>query len=458
MTKINKSDLLEYHSLTKNDVRTKETSVSKIEKQLPPKNFSIKSFIPNQKLNKKLGETNTQDLYLTTEMNKNFKTTKNSPLKINGIKSNLTVSNKKIDSSLQKSILIKEETKKENNIEAFISEIEKFNNIFNEQNNFYPNCNKIFHIFEMLNLDENRKINYTQTWKKFLFNLENYFNKNSIFENAKQDKFPKKIKDLSKPRQTIHSYNNISHLNNNNFNFQIVELSNLELEKLKKNIIEKDKEIKELKIMLDSKDQNTNELEKMIQAMREKESEVKNLKNNYISNNEENIEIDKDHEELLLYQNKQLMRDFKNLSSENKNLREFISQLEKEIKSSKDKEMKIMHILYTLKKKGVSIESLLSEEFPKELAEISLNFKANRKYLEIPETSRSLDNSMYTPICIDSPCNFKKPDKIPTLNLDNINNLYNKDYVSPSKIKEKKYFPIEKKEEKEIAREININK
>jgi hypothetical protein len=437
MTKINKSELLEYHSLTKNDVRTKENSVSKIEKVAPPKNFSIKSFVPNQKLTKKLSETNnTQDLYLTTDMNKNFKTTKNSPQKTNCFKSNIIISNKKNDNSLQKSILIKEETKQEITLEAFVSELDKFNNHYNNYNSYinYSNCNdfnsnfnKIFQIFESINLEENKKISYTQIWKKFLSNVEKFFYKNSNIETVKNEKFPKKIKEISKPKQTIHAYNNISHLNNNNFNFQIVEVSNLELEKLKKKLAEKEKEIKELKSMLETKDQKLIDLEKTTtQITKEKEGEIKNMKNNYMSNNEENSEIDKDHEELLLYQNKQLMRDYKNLSSENKNLRDFIAQLEKDMKTSKDKEVKIMHILYTLKKKGVAIENLLSEEFPKELAEISLNFKANRKYLEIPETSRSLDNSMYTPICIDSPCYFKKPDKIPSLNLDNINSLYNK--------------------------------
>lgn len=477
MTKINKSDVLEYHSLTKNnDTKAKENSVSKIEKQMAPKNLSNKSFIPNQKLTKKLNETgNKKELYLTTEIIKNNFTTKHSPLKTIAIRnqSNVLNTNKVNNTSLHKSVLVKEEIKKDN-LEYIIAEFEKFNNIVSKTQKFeFFEFDKLFQIFDQIganmSLDENKKIaGYSQIWKSFLQNLEKIFYFKSTSKEAVKH-IPKTNKELSnsKTKQTIHAYNNISHLNNNNFNFQIVDASNLEFEKLKKNLMDKEKEIKDLKSLLEKRDKKIKEIEKSKISIKEKP----NLKNNYMSHNigeNLNIEADKDQEELICYQNKQLLRDYKNLCSENKNFRDVISQLEKDIKACKEKEIKIMHILYSLNKKGVLAENLLSEEFPKELADLNLNFKASRKVSENIETSRSLDNSMYTPICIDSPpCFFKKPDKIPLLNLNNINNLYNKDFLSPSKMKEKKNMnkTVDKKEkilnkeiDKEYVKDITFNK
>ena len=463
MTRINKSDLVESHSLNKQEARSKENSVAKIEKQPIVKSIPNKSFVPNQKLTKKLNENN-QDLYLTTDIiGKTHYTAKNSPLRTNCFRNKSYVSNVKNNSSFNKTILVKEETKKEL-IEIIISELDQFNNnIAKFPNMQVVNLNQIFQIFEIQNsLDEIKKATYTNTWKKFITNIERVFKMNSNFSTLKQDRFLNRSKQPINAKQTINAYNNISHLNNNNFNFQIVEASNLECERLKKSLDEKDKAIREFKILLENKDKKMKEFENSLMQVNKQTSN----KNNYLTNNIElrNLEsIDLDQEELEMYQNKQLMRDFKNLSSENKNLREVISNLERDMKVSKEKEMKIMHILYSLKKKGVKVESLISEEFPKELTDISKNLVASRKTSENSETNRSLDNSMYTPICIDSPYNFKKPDKIPSLNLDNINSLYNKDYLSPNNLKDKKNFFPEKneecvKKEKEIVKEISYNK
>ena len=127
-----------------------------------------------------------------------------------------------------------------------------------------------------------------------------------------------------------------------------------------------------------------------------------------------------DTNELYLYTQKQLLRDNNLLTTENKFLRESVSKLEKEIESLKLKEVKIMKILFTLSRKGISINELVEKELSSEL-----KFKEETNSQETgknKDESISINDSMFSPLYIDN--NSKTPNKpeiVPSLNLIDIN-------------------------------------
>lgn len=80
------------------------------------------------------------------------------------------------------------------------------------------------------------------------------------------------------------------------------------------------------------------------------------------SNANMNIANSSNIDEVLIYSHKQLKRDYSLLETENSNLRQSISEKDKELKQSKNKEIMIMRLLYVLKSKGIPVEEILEKE------------------------------------------------------------------------------------------------
>lgn len=231
--------------------------------------------------------------------------------------------------------------------------------------------------------------------------------------------------------------NNYIYNINNNTNKKETEtlINNLhyEYENLKNKV---DLEIREIKMKLYEKEQEIQELNNLIQTrdiyIKDMEVLVNNMNAKFCKNYMESID-NNSADEVNFYTHKQLLRDFKNLSLENKGLRELNTRLEKENNIRKDKEMKIMQLLYTLNKKGIPIDDIVGEIKTEQSDNNNFNEASFLSSDPFGRENKSIDNSIYTPINIDPPKFQKKPDMIPTLNLNNINDQFNSEYISPMK-------------------------
>jgi hypothetical protein len=286
----------------------------------------------------------------------------------------------------------------------FGSDINIINNL-NSSNN--TNC--------IINTNNSSK--YNHIWNKFLSSILNITSAviSSVNKNANIN--------------YINNYN-IPKLNDN-FNDKLKSDFKIKLE-------EKDKEIEDINFQLINKDKYIKDLENILNDINFKVGGPKDIK-----------DVNESLEGVNFYSHKQLLRDYKELSLENKNLREVNNRLDKDLKLKKEKEVKIMRLLYYLNKNGIPIEDLMENEIKnfKTDSEGGYGESADNNYdnfsIEVDEdlnsvysdnkAMKSLDRTMYTPIYIDPPKQVTKNDKIPILNLHHINDNYNTEYLSPVK-------------------------
>jgi hypothetical protein len=161
-------------------------------------------------------------------------------------------------------------------------------------------------------------------------------------------------------------------------------------------------EILELNKVISGKDQALNKLEKVSKELKQKlDNKVKCESN-----------------EIYLYTQKQLLRDNALLTNDNKQFREHILQLEKEIDSLRAKDVKMMRLLFTLSRKGIAINDILENELKSNQNTIQDNMET---YKEEPS---SINDSIYGPIYVEPRKTAHKPEIVPALNLTNINNSY----------------------------------
>jgi len=111
------------------------------------------------------------------------------------------------------------------------------------------------------------------------------------------------------------------------------------------------------------------------------------------------------------------LRDNTLLTNDNKQLRDNVHQLEKEIDSLKAKDIKMMKLLFTLSRKGIAINEMLENEFKSNQNTIHDTINTEKE-----EEPSSTNDSMYGPIYVEPRIIMNKPQVVPPLNLTNINN------------------------------------
>lgn len=152
-----------------------------------------------------------------------------------------------------------------------------------------------------------------------------------------------------------------------------------------------------------------------------------NLENKTMENLSEQIELS-------LYDHKQFIRDKQLLISENKNLFNKLSETEKLLNLHKEKEIKLMKVLFYLNKQGIPIDEIIQNQLLSDKSQFDEFSQINAENNFTPlESSKSMDSLMYLPITLTQPNSYTKPDVIPVLNLRNINNNYNLEYGSAKK-------------------------
>lgn len=139
--------------------------------------------------------------------------------------------------------------------------------------------------------------------------------------------------------------------------------------------------------------------------------------------------------EILLYDQKQFIREKRLLVSENKSLFEKIGELEKLLNIHKEKEIKLMKVLFFLNKQGVPIDDIIKNQVipdktPRgEISQISIN-ETNQSQ---NESFKSVESLMFYPITLSKPALFEKPQIIPNLDLKDINKKFNLEYETARK-------------------------
>jgi len=214
-------------------------------------------------------------------------------------------------------------------MDNFFSDLENFN--IQKDNNL---CNLLKLLRRKYDAENNNyKISimtiiskYSKIWKTFCLSIEEKLK--SILE----EKLPNKNNEA------------------NNINLYIEKN-----EKLNKYLKEKQDEINLLKGTLEKEMKFNQELQINISDLNKK------ILNQKHSENQENQ----------LYNYKQSLRDYNLLLNENKGLREELNALNKDISAKKEKEVKIMKILFMLTKRGVPVEEMIGKEMlmKKDIAE-----------------------------------------------------------------------------------------
>ncbi len=268
------------------------------------------------------------------------------------------------------------------NLDNFIKNAKKLNN-FSE---LYSNLPGIFDKLRSkeckLGRASDRIDFFDKIWKQFITATIEHFVNLEKEEKSIRNKF----------NEQVEKYVNL-HSSLENERLKVSNLESFyksEIEAFKKILSEKDKKIKE----------SLSELNKVLA-----------IKDKCESN------------EIYLYSQKQLLRDNKVLTNENKQLRESVIKLEKDLENLKVKEVKMMKILFTLSRKGVAINDIVDNE-------LTTEYKKDKKSSDITsielERDRSenvsINDSMYTPIYTEPAKVVKKPEKVPFLDLYNINN------------------------------------
>lgn len=173
-----------------------------------------------------------------------------------------------------------------------------------------------------------------------------------------------------------------------------------------------------------------------------------NIQNNRSENNNNNKSNNKENDygetdEIMLYDQKQFIREKKLLLNENKSLFHKISEMERLLSIQKEKEIKLIKVLFFLNKQGIPIDEIIQNEIVNEKSILvddnnfnndAANANVNNNLVPI-ETSKSMDSLMFLPITLEKPKKvFTKPEVIPVLDLKNINRKFNLEYGSPQKV------------------------
>ncbi len=185
------------------------------------------------------------------------------------------------------------------------------------------------------------------------------------------------------------------------------------------------------------KSENKNENEKL-NMKKNKESKAFEAKNAFILEEAEEFSLKKkpidtfdDQTELLLYDQKQFIRERRLLVSENKSLFEKINEMEKLLNFQKEKEIKLMKLLFFLNKQGIPIDEIIQTHILPEKSGREENSQLMRESNQTPSGSyKSMESLMYMPITLDKPMPYVKPQIIPVLDFTDINNKFNMEYDS----------------------------
>ncbi len=251
----------------------------------------------------------------------------------------------------------------ENNSERNFKLIEKFNRVIDEKLKKFSSRNKdkehCGNLISYGDLKIIEKFSLNPQWTTFVSNINRVFNL-----------FIKNIKNVKNISSTIYTSANCGEFQNILTNHQ-------------------------------------NKIEELTQLLNEHEIASQLFK----SESEEEIEQ-------LKYQNKQLIRENKSLKSENIKLFHEKTEINKLVDELKNKEEKLMRILYSLNKKGKIIDQVFEQN-------TSIN---NNKSLDNISCSES---DIYLPITLEPPKDLHKLEQIPLLNLTDINENFNLDYLSP---------------------------
>jgi hypothetical protein len=138
--------------------------------------------------------------------------------------------------------------------------------------------------------------------------------------------------------------------------------------------------------------------------------------------------------ELLLYDRKQFIRERRLLIGENKSLFDKVNEMEKTINFQKEKEVKLMKLLFFLNKQGFPIDEIIQNHVLTEKSDRDGNRSLMRESAKTPISSyQSMDSLMYLPITLDKPMPYVKPQVIPILDFTDINNNFNLEYDSGQK-------------------------
>ena len=266
------------------------------------------------------------------------------------------------------------------------------------------NKSKNFHIQNLTNLFKS----YSKNKKRNLRNQD--LSINLTINNSLQQNF--KNKNLT----TVINKNNHSRINSNspNKNNKKNDLINKKISHIRTNINSPLNRSEILQSELEDKEKKMNNLKEILinkeKIINDLKNEIQILKNN---KNEE--------DEYEQYSKKIMIRNIKLLTVENNDLR-------KELEIYKNKEIKIMSILYNLNKNGIPIDDLVNFA-----QESNLNSQIN---LNNNEKSDNITSSnTFIPIYIKSNSNInnfydiKNDMNIPNLNFDNLNQKYNEEFI-----------------------------
>ena len=274
-----------------------------------------------------------------------------------------------------------------------LSTINHLNTINNSHNkNIISNNSKVINHKKYKSLPHNNNSkNYSLSKNKKTKNFS--FSKN---ENSRNIYLEKSYKNSISEKPKIHNYNIRTSINSplssTSKNEQII--------KLKKEIELKNNEINILKIEISEKN-------KIIKTLNDENINLKNDKS--------------EEEEYEQYSKKIMIRNVKLLTSENQQLRNEIEQYKRKI-------MTMMKILYNMKNKGIPIDEFVEN--------VENNISSNNSKLNSQKSD--ITNHSFIPLYIENNddlnenISVKNQMKIPSLNLEQLNNKYNFEYLSPN--------------------------
>ena len=381
-----------------------------------------------------------------------------------------------------------------NNISLLEILLHKINLAFTKDKYLDINLNSIFNIFDTKILDNTDLKSYSlksdiysnNTSSDYINNSNN--NNNNVLEHSKDkliksysNRYTKQYKSKSISHKTnltnINSIKTIKEYNNHwnnfinkiflyNFSNYVInqDLSNKELSKYanKENClsnINTNQLFKELKLNYNKQltllTKELNDLKasfKNIQTILNNEIIKNNDLKSKLINKEKDLEIAKQEKvrdniesnrtnkinksfDIHEYNYKQLRRDFNLLEEENCLIREELSKVNADLNQRKEKEIKLMKLLFILRNKGIDVENIMEKEvLNKEINNLDnkvnneLNKSINQALQDsfISNTSiQSIASISYYPIYIPDNHKQVKPLYVPNLNLNMVNEDYN---------------------------------
>ena len=281
-------------------------------------------------------------------------------------------------------------------VESFANSNSKFIN-----KNIHQHKPKNFHIQNLTNLFKS----YSKNKKRNLRNKD--LSINLTVNNSLQQNF--KNKNLTTVINHNHNRKN-SNSANKTFKKNSVELITKKISHVRTNINSPLNRSEILQSELEDKEKTINNLKEILnnkeQIINDLKNEITQLKN---TKNEE--------DEYEQYSKKIMLRNIKSLTVENNDLR-------KELEIYKNKEIKIMSILYNLNKNGIPIDDLVNFAEDPNFNTDNTNITSSNTFIPIYLKSNSNINNFY---------DIKNDMNIPNLNFDNLNQKYNEDFILNNK-------------------------